>query len=309
MRELHAVYISGPSFAKLNLKATSILFDKLHVVGLNSHIEALRRDENRRELFGEAHLPDCEYLVDQGFLGPMVLADKYYRYISAFDEKVDITREQAAEFLKGPEAVKKLGLSWDVEVLMAKQGAEIIRRQGLLIRFAACQIEASGNQAVPIGGFSLRGLDKIVQSENYQVIHIASRMFPAPDEGCAREDVFNFKAEMADKFWNFRRFLRVLGTKKQTEAETKDDLEWTLNEYTKAMKIHHLKAGESFMEVYVIPVMELVEDLGKFNWSKIAKGALSVKKRQVELMEAEMKAPGRECAYVFEAQKRFGADH
>lgn len=53
-------------------------------------------------------------------------------------------------------------------------------------------------------------------------------------------------------------------------------------------------------------MIELVEDLAKFNWSKIAKGALSVRKRQVELMEAEMKAPGRECAYVFEAQKRFG---
>jgi hypothetical protein len=75
---------------------------------------------------------------------------------------------------------------------------------------------------------------------------------------------------------------------------------------TTAMKLHHLKAGNSFVEVYVIPVIELVEDLAKFNWSKIAKGALSVNERQVELMEAEMKAPGRECAYVFEAQKRFG---
>jgi hypothetical protein len=35
------------------------------------------------------------------------------------------------------------------------------------------------------------------------------------------------------------------------------------------------------------------------------KGVLSIKKRKVELMEAEMKAPGRECAYVFDARKRF----
>jgi hypothetical protein len=31
-----------------------------------------------------------------------------------------------------------------------------------------------------------------------------------------------------------------------------------------------------------------------------------VKKRKVELLEAEMKAPSRECAYVFDARKRFG---
>lgn len=61
------------------------------------------------------------------------------------------------------------------------------------------------------------------------------------------------------------------------------------------------------MEVCVIPAIEIIEDIAKFNWSKIAKGALSVKKRQIELMEAEMKAPGRECAYVFDARKRFGS--
>jgi hypothetical protein len=33
---------------------------------------------------------------------------------------------------------------------------------------------------------------------------------------------------------------------------------------------------------------------------------LSIKNRKVELIEAAMKAPGRECAYVFDARKRFG---
>ena len=79
-----------------------------------------------------------------------------------------------------------------------------------------------------------------------------------------------------------------------------------LHQYTEAIKIHKLKAGNSFVDVYVIPVLEFAEDLVKFNWSKISKNLLGVSNREVELMEAEMKAPGRECAYVFDAQKRFG---
>ncbi len=79
-----------------------------------------------------------------------------------------------------------------------------------------------------------------------------------------------------------------------------------LNEYSNAMKVHHLKSSEGFLEVYALPAVEVAEDLFKFNWSKIAKGALSVSKRKIELLEAEMKAPGRECAYVFDARKRFG---
>ena len=51
--------------------------------------------------------------------------------------------------------------------------------------------------------------------------------------------------------------------------------------------------------------IELVKIENPFlDW--IAKGALSVWKRKIELLEAEMKAPGRECAYVFNARKRFG---
>lgn len=79
-----------------------------------------------------------------------------------------------------------------------------------------------------------------------------------------------------------------------------------MNEYAEAMKVHHLKASQSFVDVFVISPLEIIEDLVKLNWSKIASGILSVKKRKVELLEAEMKAPGRECAYVFEARKRFG---
>jgi hypothetical protein len=137
------------------------------------------------------------------------------------------------------------------------------------------------------------------------VLEVAMQHLCTPGPMSDWGDIFAFKAEMRDKEWHFRRFLNSLATKKQTEAEIRDDIEWTLTEYTKAMKIHHLKAGNSFAEVYVMPVIELVEDLAKFNWSKIAKGALAVNKRQVELMEAETKAPGRECAYVFEARKRF----
>jgi hypothetical protein len=137
-------------------------------------------------------------------------------------------------------------------------------------------------------------------------VNIALDCFPCPDESCSWQDILDFKAELSNKLWDFRRFLELLATKPRSESEIRDDIEWMLNEYTNAMKIHHLKSSQSFFEVYVIPAIELAEDLVKFNWSKIAKGALQVQKRKVELMEAEMKAPGRECAYVFDARKRFG---
>jgi hypothetical protein len=110
-----------------------------------------------------------------------------------------------------------------------------------------------------------------------------------------------------EKQWAFRRWLAALAAKQQTEPEIRDELEWLVNEYGRAMEIHHLKSSASLIDIFVISPLEIIEDVAKLNWSKIAKGALSVQKRKVELMEAELKAPGRECAYIFDARKRFGA--
>jgi hypothetical protein len=139
------------------------------------------------------------------------------------------------------------------------------------------------------------------------VIGVAFTSLPLPSDFCAWDDLLQFKAETRDKQWTFRRFLQTIATNRQTESEIRDEIEWSLNEYTKAMNLHHLKASNSFVDVFVITPLEIIENLLKFNWSKIAKGALQVRKRKVELLEAEMKAPGRECAYVFDARARFGS--
>lgn len=135
---------------------------------------------------------------------------------------------------------------------------------------------------------------------------MALSMFPIPDNSCSWESILEFREEERDKQWALRRFLYKLAMQSQTEAEIRDEIEWCLNEYAKAMALHNIRASQSFVDVFVITPLEIIENLVKFNWSKIAKGVVQVQKRKVELMEAEMKAPGRECAYVFDARKRFG---
>jgi hypothetical protein len=141
-----------------------------------------------------------------------------------------------------------------------------------------------------------------------EVLTVGIQALPVPDETSSWQDILDFKADMRDKLWGFRRFLNSLATKHLTEPEIRDDIEWTVHEYRKAMEVHRIKASQSFVDVFVISPLEIIEDLVKFNWSKIAKGLLQIKKRKIELLEAEMKAPGRECAYVFDARKRFGRD-
>lgn len=135
------------------------------------------------------------------------------------------------------------------------------------------------------------------------VLSIALQALPTPDENCAWQDILDFKAEMHDKEWMFRRFLHTLATTKQSQAEIRDDLEWSLNEYTKEMDRFKLKRSISFIETYVIPTVEALES---FKPSSFLKSLVAIKKRKIELLENEANTKGRECAYVFDARKRFG---
>jgi hypothetical protein len=131
---------------------------------------------------------------------------------------------------------------------------------------------------------------------------------PVPGELSSWDDILAFKAEEHDKAWAFRRWLHSIATRPLTEAEIHDELEWSINEYTKAMDLHRLKASYRFLDVFVVTPLELLEDLVKIKWSRIAKGMLSARSRKVELLEAEMKAPGKECAYIVDARKRFSSE-
>lgn len=280
------------------LKKHSLFLDKLHV------IEGI--PFGKATPYSEA---SYDFLVDTGFVN---LVEGIFKHSSKTRRGPDLHFFEGGEIdLLADGVPKRVRLELRVEAddksfRDDKYTNRSVRRDALIRQLSSVlSIRQQDSDIIPV--FELGMPDETeTESTKNLILKIALEQFPTPGPGSAWEDILDFKREMHQKHWDFRRFLHTLSTKKQTEAEIRDDIEWTVNEYRKAMNIHHIKAGNSFTDVYVIPVIELAEDLVKFNWTKIARGALSVKKRQVELMEAEMKAPGRECAYVFEAQNRFG---
>jgi hypothetical protein len=135
------------------------------------------------------------------------------------------------------------------------------------------------------------------------VLEVAMEQFPVPGPMSAWQDIFDFKQEMHDKQWTFRRFLSELGTKTKTEAEIVDEFKYLLNDYTKEMDRCKIQRSISFWETYIIPTVEAFEQLKP---SSVLKGLIGIRKRKLALMEGEAKQDGKPIAYVFEAQKKFG---
>src|SRR5262249_42908301 len=157
----------------------------------------------------------------------------------------------------------------------------------VFIRESSVRLERTNSVAtVPVCRLpeSLERKDDVEQRRI--VLRIATDLLPSPSADSSWERILDFKAEMHDKEWAFRRFVKSLATKKQDTQGIRDDFEWTINEYQKAMQIHRIKASQSFVDLFVITPLEILENLVKINWSKIAKDALAVRKRKVELSEA-----------------------
>ena len=68
---------------------------------------------------------------------------------------------------------------------------------------------------------------------------------------------------------------------------------------------HEMKVSKGILETVITLAGETVEDLVKFRWGKLAKLPFLVSSRKIELLEAELKAPGREVAYISSARKSF----
>ena len=73
------------------------------------------------------------------------------------------------------------------------------------------------------------------------------------------------------------------------------------------MRLHEMKVNRSALELTVTTAAELGEDLVKLRWGNLSKRLFSLPHRKIDLLEAEMNAPGREIAYVVQARKVFGS--
>jgi hypothetical protein len=292
MRELHGVVQVADDSALPRLKQRALIFDKLYVMPSFELIYNFSGKGTPEEsqvaihAFDQQAEVEIEYLKEKGLAAdvPKAVVDQATNL--GVDSKPDLVRPEMLQIggsffiSEKDDGANKSVADWYIRNLSAHLAATL------------------AVDTVPIceSQFPEHLPKKPPASCEQTVLSVAMDFLPLPSESCAWEDILAFKSELSDKLWTFRRFLSTLTTKTRTEAEIRDDLEWMVNEYSNAMKIHKIKSSMSFVEVFVLGIADVAQSLITHDWAKLTKGALSIKKRQVELLEAEMKSPGRECA-------------
>jgi hypothetical protein len=194
------------------------------------------------------------------------------RFLTAMDDSVigalsTFMWLRAPEFMRGAKSLIDNGAEKASIDEVLRKAAEVNDFQA---RVAAMELTTPSSQVVPLCELPFSYIESPLKGpisglNATDVLEIAIESLPTPSEETPWEDIFAFKAEHHDKLWHYRRFVHKLANSTNSEAEVRDEIEWALNEYTRAMRIHDIKAGHSLVETYVIPTIETIADIAKFN--------------------------------------------
>jgi len=137
------------------------------------------------------------------------------------------------------------------------------------------------------------------------VFHITLNEFPAPAPETPWEAIREFKNEGRRHMSLLREWINRTVTENYDERRATDEIRELQYKYEEAMKIERLKFQRGTLESIVVTAAEFAESFARFEFSKAVEAVFKLRKTELSLLEAEMKAPGREVAYIVGARERF----
>jgi len=183
--------------------------------------------------------------------------------------------------------------------------------QKLIARMVSLQLrKTQGIDSYPIIPFSKDSAIKISKKfdmKKADVLQVLIRNLPIPDELSSWEELIDFRKdpETHRRFIALRNWVSDIYKSELTPSEIADKIEFLINQYQEHMQLHRIRIKPGIIETCLTIPAEALENLLKVKWGKLAKSLFTLKHRKISLMEAELKAPGRELTYIITANKRF----
>ena len=104
-----------------------------------------------------------------------------------------------------------------------------------------------------------------------------------------------------------RRWLSSVATQDRSAIDIANELQYLQEKYRAHIERHRIKATRGALETVVVATAEVIECLAKLKLSTLAKKSFAISRTQIEMMEAEATAPGREIAYLVKTRERSGS--
>jgi hypothetical protein len=176
-----------------------------------------------------------------------------------------------------------------------------------LSRLTSVQLREKKN----LDAHSLLSSDKhsipFTNASKTDVLEIVLNALPTPDDAVSWEQISDYRddPDTKGKFLALRNWMNKIVRKNLTSNEIEEELELLIHQYQEHMEYHKMKVNFEIFRTIILANADFVPNLVKLKWGNIAKSLFTLKHRKIALMEAELKAPGREIAYILKARQVF----
>lgn len=177
----------------------------------------------------------------------------------------------------------------------------------LYTRVVTTQLLESGQQVTPLlsRSFTANVLSRPISADTVTVI---LDQLPLPDAETPIEAVMEWRGDpdAKQRLVRLRVWLNRALRQRLTSAELRDELELALADYNDYMILHHKKMSRGRFEIVCSAIVDVLEALPKIKLSPLLDVVFHSERSKLQLAEVEMKAPGRELAYILRTREHFG---
>lgn len=184
----------------------------------------------------------------------------------------------------------------------------MVASNDFLIRAETMKLErVEGYYAIPIlagkNSFALDEGDKKVD-----VVQLVVNQMPFPDDDVPWEAIVDYKLDKdsRSKLLGLRNWISEISQTTSTAHEIEDKLEYLIDQYEKHLIFHKLKYRKGTLETLITSGAEIIENIAHLQFSKLVQFPFRLRNQRLSLMEEELKAPGRELAYIAKLSNQFG---
>lgn len=299
-------------------KKELLLFDKVAIPGLSRWLSTWGYNPNF-----EAIVTDLEFLAEQNLIIEPPLKEDHASFVDSLwndnflcDDMPSWADDSLKECINlitfTSEDVMHYGMDMAAYSHPATLSAEQVENsgnpRGLLKFFTTYLFKYQNMECVPIIDEPIftHPLGDSYHRKN-DVIRLILQEVPMPSEITPLEQIIAFRQDddACRKLYALRIWMREMASSQEAIQDLADKLHYLVMEYKHYMKIQNMKFTSSTIESVLVSSVRIIEDIAKFRLSKLLEDLFHVKNQKIALLEAELKAPGREIAYVAEVQRKF----
>lgn len=280
------------------LKQQALLFDQIGILGLSSMNEFLDMWQSQ--------------IINLDSLGTLVSELRW------LEENNIVFEANIQEELKPKAHVKITDIEklFETQEVIAKKFDKneygddltklIIEHDAIILRLMSQVMEATKEINVVTTLPYTEYTRELPNSSKSDIAQVVIKKLPLPSNETPWEQLIDYRndAKTQKSLLDLRRWIRKISTENLAPHEIEEEIEWLINEFENHMKLHKMKENTEAVEVITKAPLEFLE----LKFSKIIEPLFAIKKRKINLLEAEMNAPGREMSYIIKTRDAFQSD-